>query len=142
MKKLMNPCKILPAILCIIGLETLSCHAQGFNYSSENPRSFDLKIDFVPNSALVKFQVYKYSPNKLRLQLRDMRHIYIYDKPISNYLIKNNILLNLQDVDNGEYTIEIWEGRKLVFSRTLIKEHLVLVKPLEVQSISLVNQKL
>lgn len=137
----MNPYKILPAVLCLIGLLTLPCHAQSFSYSSENPRSFDLKIDFVPNSTMVKFQLYKYSPNKLRLQLRDLRHMYIYDKPVSNYRISNYITLNFQDMEDGEYIIEIWEGRELVFTKSIIKEHLVLAKPLEVQNIMLADKK-
>ena len=141
MKKLMNPCKILLALLCLMGAATNYCHAQDFAYIHENQKRFDLKIEFVPNSTIMKFQVYKYSPHKLRLQLRDARHLYIYDKSISNYQIKNNIILDLQDIDNGEYFIEIWEASKLVFSRTLVKEQLLLVKPLEVKSLMLVSQK-
>lgn len=43
----MNPYKILPSILCLIGLAPLTCHVQSSINDSENQGSFDLKIDFV-----------------------------------------------------------------------------------------------
>ena len=137
----MKPFRILLAFLCLSGATIHLCHGQHFEYSNGNLRNFDLKIELIPNSATVKFQIYKYTPDNLRLQLRDARHAYIYDKPISNYLIRNNITLNLQDLDNGQYIIEIWQERKLIVTKTIIKEHLVLVKPLEVENLTLVNSK-
>ena len=137
----MKSSKILLAFLCLIGMSTYLCHAQNFEYFTNNRKSFDLKFEFVPNSPLLKLQIYKYDQNNLRLQMRDARHVYVYNNPISNYLIKNNITLNLQDLENGQYIIEIWQERKLVLTKTIIKEHLVLVKPLEVENVMLVSEK-
>lgn len=137
----MKSYQILLAFLCLMGMSGYLCQAQSFEYYTDNRKSFDLKFEFVPNSTLLKLQIYKYDQNNLRLQMRDARNVYVYNNPISNYLIKNNITLNLQDLANGPYIIEIWQERKLVLTKTIIKEHLVLVKPLEVENLMLVSEK-
>jgi hypothetical protein len=98
--------------------------------STEEIPSFIASIGQVANTSTICVLVTKEFGKRLYLSLRDEKHNLVYSGEMAKRSTQRRFDLNLTQLANGKYYIDLWDGKTPVVTKIIIKEQIILATPI------------
>lgn len=98
--------------------------------STVKTSSFIASISPVPNTSKVRILVSKTYGKKFSLSFLDENKNVLYFGEMTKQMTQHHFDLNLSELNNGKYFINLSDGRLPVVTKTIIKEQAILAKPI------------
>lgn len=98
--------------------------------TTEEVSSFIASIGQVSNTSTICVLVTKEFGKRLYLSLRDEKHHLVYAGEMAKRSTQHRFDLNMSRLANGKYYIDLWDGKAPVVTKIIIKEQIILAKPI------------
>jgi len=117
----------------------MAVYAQATAQSTVETPSFMASIYPVANTSKVRILVSKEYGKAFSLSIVDDKKNLIYFRQLSKKATQHRFDLNMQELDNGRYFVNLSDGRQPVVTKIIVKEDAILAKPILSSQIICVN---
>ncbi|AXE19104.1 hypothetical protein DR864_15775 [Runella rosea] len=137
--KLLNNKNMKTLLFSIALLFGMGIYSQAMAQSTVETPSFTASIYPVVNTSKVRILISKEYGEKFSLSIIDDKKNLIYFDQLSKKTTQHRFDLNMQELANGRYYVNLSNGKQPVVTKVIIKEQVVLAKPILSNQILCVN---
>lgn len=126
-------------LFSLVFLLGMAVYSQATAQSTVETPSFVASIYPVANTSKVRILISKEYGKAFSLSIIDDKKNLIYFDQLSKKTTQHRFDLNMQQLDNGRYYVNLSDGKQPVVTKIIVKEDAILAKPILSSQIICVN---